>query len=95
MPGLLVTFTGNATQLNSTIRHVVRDVGEMRGEVARALSGFAMNATGVYGVEEAMRHTFETAKELAHGFLAAQFTGEPRHVRRLAKIQELERSRGN
>ncbi len=37
----------------------------------------------------------ETAKELAHGFLAAQFTGEPRHVRRLAKIQELERSRGN
>lgn len=32
----------------------------------------------------------ETARELAHAFLAASFTGEERHVRRLAKVRELE-----
>lgn len=37
----------------------------------------------------------ETAKELSHGFLAAQFTGEERHVRRLAKVAAIERNRGN
>ena len=36
----------------------------------------------------------ETAKELSHAFLNAQFTGEERHVRRLAKVAELERTRG-
>ena len=30
------------------------------------------------------------AKELVMAFLSAQFTGEERHVRRLAKIQEME-----
>jgi RpiB/LacA/LacB family sugar-phosphate isomerase len=33
----------------------------------------------------------ETARELVHAFLAAHFTGEARHVRRLAKIDDLER----
>lgn len=32
----------------------------------------------------------ETAKELAHAYLSAQFTGEERHVRRLAKIAKME-----
>lgn len=32
----------------------------------------------------------ETAKELAHAYLSANFTGEERHVRRLAKIEKLE-----
>ena len=32
----------------------------------------------------------ETARELVHAFLAANFTGEQRHVRRLAKVHELE-----
>lgn len=32
----------------------------------------------------------ELAKELVMAFLSAQFTGEERHVRRLAKIQEME-----
>ena len=36
----------------------------------------------------------ETAKELSHAFLNAAFTGEERHVRRLAKIAELERTHG-
>ena len=36
----------------------------------------------------------ETAKDLAHAFLNAAFTGEERHVRRLAKIAELERTHG-
>jgi RpiB/LacA/LacB family sugar-phosphate isomerase len=36
----------------------------------------------------------ETAKELAHAFLLAQFTGEERHVRRLAKVKRLEETRG-
>lgn len=36
----------------------------------------------------------ETAKELAHAFLHAQFTGEARHVRRLAKIKKLEETHG-
>lgn len=33
----------------------------------------------------------ETAKELAHAFLAARFTGEPRHRRRLAKVEAIEK----
>lgn len=37
----------------------------------------------------------ETAKELAHAFLAAKFSGEERHVRRLAKIHQLEVDRGH
>ena len=36
----------------------------------------------------------ETAKEVSHAFLSAHFTGEERHVRRLAKVAELERTRG-
>jgi RpiB/LacA/LacB family sugar-phosphate isomerase len=36
----------------------------------------------------------ETAKELAHAFLSAKFTGEERHLRRLAKIHQLEENRG-
>jgi RpiB/LacA/LacB family sugar-phosphate isomerase len=32
----------------------------------------------------------ELAKELVMAFLSAQFTGEERHVRRLAKIREME-----
>jgi RpiB/LacA/LacB family sugar-phosphate isomerase len=36
----------------------------------------------------------ETAKELSHAFLNATFTGEERHVRRLAKIAALERTHG-
>ncbi len=36
----------------------------------------------------------ETAKELAHAFLAAEFSGAERHVRRLAKIAQLEHTRG-
>lgn len=32
----------------------------------------------------------ETARELVHAFLAASFTGEERHVRRLAKVHNLE-----
>ena len=32
----------------------------------------------------------ELAKELVMAFLSAQFTGEERHVRRLAKIKEME-----
>ncbi len=31
-----------------------------------------------------------TAHELVHTYLTAQFTGEERHVRRLAKIQQME-----
>jgi RpiB/LacA/LacB family sugar-phosphate isomerase len=34
----------------------------------------------------------ELAKELVSAFLAAQFTGEERHVRRLAKIQAMEKA---
>jgi ribose 5-phosphate isomerase B len=33
----------------------------------------------------------ELAKELVTAFLSAKFTGEERHVRRLAKIQAMER----
>jgi RpiB/LacA/LacB family sugar-phosphate isomerase len=33
----------------------------------------------------------ETARELVHAFLAAHFTGEARHVRRLSKIDDLEK----
>lgn len=33
----------------------------------------------------------ELARELVKAFLAAEFSGEPRHVRRLAKVDELER----
>jgi ribose 5-phosphate isomerase RpiB len=33
----------------------------------------------------------EVARELVKSFLGAEFSGEPRHVRRLAKIDELER----
>jgi RpiB/LacA/LacB family sugar-phosphate isomerase len=33
----------------------------------------------------------ELARELVRAFLGAEFSGEPRHVRRLAKIDELER----
>lgn len=33
----------------------------------------------------------ELAKELARGFLAARFSGEPRHVRRLEKVKKIER----
>jgi RpiB/LacA/LacB family sugar-phosphate isomerase len=36
----------------------------------------------------------ETAKELAHAFLHAQFTGEERHMRRLAKVKKLEETHG-
>ena len=36
----------------------------------------------------------ETAKELAHAFLSAKFTGEERHVRRLAKVKRLEETHG-
>lgn len=36
----------------------------------------------------------ETAKELAHAFLLAKFTGEERHVRRLAKVKKLEETHG-
>lgn len=32
----------------------------------------------------------ETAHELAHAFLAAKFTGEDRHMRRLDKVRQLE-----
>jgi ribose 5-phosphate isomerase RpiB len=32
----------------------------------------------------------ETARELAHAFLNANFSGEERHVRRLAKVKLLE-----
>jgi RpiB/LacA/LacB family sugar-phosphate isomerase len=32
----------------------------------------------------------ETARELARAFLAARFSGEPRHVRRLGKVSTLE-----
>ena len=55
---------GDATHLDSTMRHIVKDVGALRGDVSRALTGFAMNAAGVYGIEEAMRKTVEMAKEL-------------------------------
>jgi RpiB/LacA/LacB family sugar-phosphate isomerase len=34
----------------------------------------------------------ELARELVKAFLGAEFSGEPRHVRRLAKVDELERS---
>jgi RpiB/LacA/LacB family sugar-phosphate isomerase len=34
----------------------------------------------------------ELAKELVSAFLAAQFSGEERHVRRLAKIQAMEKA---
>ncbi|MGA2989857.1 MAG: ribose 5-phosphate isomerase B [Candidatus Korobacteraceae bacterium] len=34
----------------------------------------------------------ELAVELVHAFLNARFTGEPRHVRRLGKIQKFEES---
>jgi ribose 5-phosphate isomerase B len=33
---------------------------------------------------------FETARDLAEAFLAAEFTGEERHVRRLRKVAALE-----
>ncbi|MGA9193031.1 MAG: ribose 5-phosphate isomerase B [Anaerolineales bacterium] len=33
----------------------------------------------------------ELAREVVRAFLGAEFSGEPRHVRRLAKIDELER----
>jgi len=33
----------------------------------------------------------ETARELVHAFLTANFTGEERHVRRLAKVDQLEK----
>lgn len=36
----------------------------------------------------------ETAKELAHAYLLAKFTGEERHVRRLAKVKKLEETHG-
>jgi len=36
----------------------------------------------------------ELARELAEGFLAAKFTGEERHRRRLAKIEALEKRYG-
>jgi RpiB/LacA/LacB family sugar-phosphate isomerase len=36
----------------------------------------------------------EVAKELAYSFLTAKFTGEERHVRRLAKVKRLEETRG-
>jgi ribose 5-phosphate isomerase B len=36
----------------------------------------------------------ETAKELAHAFLSARFTGEERHARRLAKVKKLEETHG-
>ena len=36
----------------------------------------------------------ETAKELAHAFLNARFTGEERHARRLAKLNKLEQTHG-
>ena len=32
----------------------------------------------------------ETAKELVHAYLGASFTGEERHLRRLAKIEKME-----
>jgi len=32
----------------------------------------------------------QTARELAHAYLAANFTGEARHVRRLEKVKKLE-----
>jgi RpiB/LacA/LacB family sugar-phosphate isomerase len=32
----------------------------------------------------------ETARELAHAYLAANYTGEPRHLRRLEKVRQLE-----
>lgn len=35
-----------------------------------------------------------TAIEIADAFLAAEFTGEERHVRRLRKVVELDRNRG-
>jgi RpiB/LacA/LacB family sugar-phosphate isomerase len=36
----------------------------------------------------------ETAKELAHAFLDAQFTREERHVRRLAEVKRIEETHG-
>lgn len=36
----------------------------------------------------------ETAKELVHAFVAAQFTNEERHVRRLAKLRAIEEKAG-
>jgi RpiB/LacA/LacB family sugar-phosphate isomerase len=35
----------------------------------------------------------ELAKELARAFIAARFSGEERHVRRLAKVQALDARR--
>ena len=34
------------------------------------------------------------ALELVHAFLGANFSGEERHVRRLAKVEQIERTRG-
>ena len=36
----------------------------------------------------------ELAREIVQAFLNAAFSGEERHLRRLAKVQELERARG-
>ncbi len=36
----------------------------------------------------------ETAKELSHAFLSANFTNEERHARRLAKVLKLEETHG-
>jgi len=36
----------------------------------------------------------ETAKEIAHAFLAAKYTQEERHARRLAKVAVLDETRG-
>jgi len=36
----------------------------------------------------------QTARELAHAFLNAQFTGEERHMRRLHKVDQLEEKFG-
>jgi ribose 5-phosphate isomerase B len=37
----------------------------------------------------------EVAAEIVTAFLAARFTGEERHVRRLAKVEEIERTGGD
>jgi RpiB/LacA/LacB family sugar-phosphate isomerase len=36
----------------------------------------------------------ETAKDVSHAFLDAKFSGEERHVRRLAKVKKLEQTHG-
>jgi RpiB/LacA/LacB family sugar-phosphate isomerase len=68
--------------------------------------GASVAANKIEGIRAGLAHDYysahhgarvigtETAKELAHAFLSAKFTGEERHLRRLAKIHQLEENRG-